>query len=538
MSVQNFSPDSEFGAQLKAEIAKQLTAVDDSAYVAEYLLVLISNNRTPTDIVDEFNNLFGNIIDEQFVNNVINEINKHQNGEVNVPQSAFGNQPQPPSQQQELQTPSQLLQQPQPQQQLPTQSLSAPTQQVQIPTGPAQSTSSSFIPAQSAFSGQTAQMQDDNNMMIDGENAEIKGVRFSENTQPSFSQSDFSHNGNTNMKTFNFNKPGRNVMNFKNGGAGGGRGGRGAGRVGATKRQNNMSKMIEMSLDNNMDMTTNFVGPSGGNRPSERCKDFPHCSNKLCQFAHPTRICRAFPNCPHQNQTCTYLHPGEDDELYKEFERVRDAKRSVRDQPRNTGITLCKFGAICQKELCPFAHPTPANKDAKVTLLQWCVDNKECKNATCPRAHSSPHYKPETAPRPHAPATAFASADAGGPSASNGVEKTLEQCKFGTYCKNHRCPKRHASSPVLCREGANCTRMNCYFTHPINEVCRFGVKCTNVNCAFQHPDGKQVQSGHNHTGNKVWVNGQTQSTGGTAERQFAVSEDQVLEQAPSQEVNM
>lgn len=519
MSVQEFKPDSELGQRLKQQIAAKLASLntEDPAYVAEFLLVLISNNRTRVEIVEEFTSLFGNIIDERFVQDVMDEINNNLNGNQMQQSQQLQH-----SEQQQLQQQQQEQQQQQQQQAAPVQSFQ-PAQSAFMPQQgqqtPAQAQKISFAPqtgtAQSAFAGQQfnipsfpKSMESGDNMMIDG--AGNRETRFSENLQRNFrDQADNS------SSRFNFTKNNRG-SSFKNT-----RGGRNLNN----RRQQDLHKMIEKSLDNNVDQTTTFVSKV----PTERCKDFPHCSNRLCQFGHPTKVCRNFPNCPNQNQTCPFLHPGEDDALFKEFERVREAKQQQRNQSRsNTGIILCKFGAICSKELCPFGHPTPANKDAKVTILQWCVDNKECKDPTCPRAHSSPNY------------SAQSQFNVGGSQAAPGsvpnIEKTLEQCKFGQYCKNIRCPKRHATSSVLCRNGAQCTRIDCTFNHPLNEVCKYGVNCTNLNCAYQHPEGRQISAtGATPTGNKVWINGQTQNTGTTSQRQFAVPENHVFEQAPPQQ---
>lgn len=495
MGIQDFKPDSDFGNRLKEEISNRLISlnVEDPTYVAEYLLLLISNNRSPAEIVEEFTGLFGAIVDQKFVQDVINEILSNQ-GQSNA---------------------------------LPSLTPQQPQQQFQQP--PASAPSSTPV---SAFTGLVSQPQTqsfsnsaDDGMVIDG--GDNKEVRFSDN-QLTFKPNNFnSNNGNNNR--FNFTKNNRTSNNFK---SSRGRGGTRGGRPMNNRRQDAMSKMIEMSLDNNDEMTTNIVS----DKPRERCKDFPHCANRICPNVHPTKMCRAYPNCPNVNQTCTYLHPGEDDELLKEYERVREAKYQQRSQhpTGNVGITLCKFGSICQKELCPFGHPTPANKDAKVTILQWCVDNKECKDPTCTRAHSSPNFKPSFT---SGASSGFGHATQTTSSHAPLTERTLEQCKFGSHCKNFRCPKRHATSSVMCRDGAACVRIDCSFMHPLNEPCKYGVNCTNTNCAFQHPEGRQISEyGATPVGNKVWINGHSQNTGSTAQRQFAVSEDQVLEQAPIQEV--
>lgn len=237
---------------------------------------------------------------------------------------------------------------------------------------------------------------------------------------------------------------------------------------------------------------------------ANRCPDFPNCpKGRDCDKAHPTRPCFAFPDCPNPPGTCNYLHPGEDDELIAELERRKAANQEKRAlRAPGGGIALCKFGAVCQREECPFAHPTPANAAAKVLELVWCPSGKECVDEGCSKLHPLPGYTPP-AKKAYEP-----------------VERTLEQCKYGANCTARNCPKRHATLPVLCRDGAECQRIDCFFLHPIPEPCRFGVNCRNKFCAFQHPP----ERAETLLKPLVWTK---------AERVFA--EDQPMEQAPAQE---
>lgn len=250
-----------------------------------------------------------------------------------------------------------------------------------------------------------------------------------------------------------------------------------------------------------------------------RCRQFPHCPfGKECKYAHPTKACFQFPNCPNEPGTCNFLHPGEDDALIAELEKtkaeyIQKKQQSIKSQhfmQSQSGISLCKFGTMCTNLQCPFGHPTPANEDAKVIQLEWCPQNLKCEDSGCQKAHSSlskiKEIKPTSAP--------------GGQQ-----EKSLETCKFGMNCTNRHCKFRHPRSVVPCREGESCTRIDCLFSHPINEDCRFDTACKNKHCLFKHPNGKAEQP--TSASSMKWTK--------TDERQFAVPDDEVLEKAPPQE---
>ncbi|AAS50545.1 AAR178Cp [Eremothecium gossypii ATCC 10895] len=268
-----------------------------------------------------------------------------------------------------------------------------------------------------------------------------------------------------------------------------------------------------------------------------RCQLFPRCPlGKFCPHAHPTKVCRDYPNCPNAPGTCEYLHPNEDVELMKEIEKTREEFREKRialaqsrAKPIQTGIVLCKFGIMCSNPMCPFGHPTPANEDAKVIQFIWCPQNLTCDKKDCDKAHSSlskiRDVQPiAAAPRPSKPA-AFAPA-----------ERSLEQCKFGVKCTNKRCKYRHARSHIMCREGAACTRIDCFFGHPINEPCKFGAECRNAHCLFQHPPGRSLpDKSQAATGAPSWPAHAAGGNQSANERPYAVAESAGIEQAPIQE---
>ncbi|GEQ72358.1 hypothetical protein JCM33374_g6045 [Metschnikowia sp. JCM 33374] len=539
-----YDPQGPVAKELVPLLVNELTSTfnipDDAKDTADYINMLIGQNRSAGEICADVKEVVNIPIDEAFMQRVFDEITRLdsvQNQAQTAPQPSQPPQPQQSDfqpQQADFQPP-QAPQQAVPEHQYPQapqapQAAQAPAFP-QMPMNPFQNSSmpSNPFPAAPGSATNPFAMPPAPPTFPTGPQGQIKKdahVNFSK------SATDFKRNGGV----------GKAGPMGKTGGIGkaGGisKGGRVPGKTTGVSKDyvsaNGKPQKKSFGLQNaaNLQKALSLASPDSVNMqpftprpPKGRCPDFPYCKNKECTLAHPTKKCFAYPNCPNPPGTCDYLHPSEDGALMQELEKTKqqflDRKNQKFAAPQ---VTLCKYGILCSKELCPFGHPTPANKDAKVIIQKWCRENKNCQNPACEYAHSSPNYQapaPAAPPKPVVPK--YASQPAYNKYTAQRTPTSLEQCKFGLYCTNQSCTKRHATSAVPCRAGYNCTRMDCTFHHPIDEDCRFGNECKNSPCFFKHPDSREKALFGNHHPQSA--------THMTMERPFAVAEDQVMEQA-------
>ncbi|OBA24328.1 hypothetical protein METBIDRAFT_30630 [Metschnikowia bicuspidata var. bicuspidata NRRL YB-4993] len=505
-----YDPEGPVAKQLTPLLVNELTATfnipDDAQDTADYINMMIGQNRTASDICAEVKEVVNIPIDETFIGRVFEEIGRLELLQQQMFQ-APPQQPQQPPQQppaQPFQPPAPHQSQPQPAAEqpavFPPPLASNPFQPVApapapfaLPTGPAASAFPAPQPAPQFPSGPQGQAKKDAHVNFSKQTTDARrsgGVAKAGGRAPGrgsgVSKDYVSGSSKTPKKSFGMQSAA------------------------------NLQRALALAPADSVNMQPFTPRP-----PKGRCADFPHCRNRECAQAHPTKKCFAYPNCPNAPGTCDYLHPAEDGALMQELEKTKQQFLDRKNQKFAPQVTLCKYGILCSKELCPFGHPTPANQDAKVIIQKWCRENKACLNPACEYAHSSPNYQapapaPAPAPRPVVPK--FASQPAYNKYTKR-TPTTLEQCKFGLSCTNQLCPKRHATSLVACRAGYNCTRMDCTFNHPIDEDCRFGDDCKNKPCYFRHPDGREKALFAGHPGQP------------TMQRPFAVAEDQVMEQA-------
>ncbi|KAI0827944.1 hypothetical protein BC628DRAFT_1317663 [Trametes gibbosa] len=141
------------------------------------------------------------------------------------------------------------------------------------------------------------------------------------------------------------------------------------------------------------------------------------------------------------------------------------------DRPQSP--TLCKFSLKCTNPLCRYSHPSPvATPESGVVLSNdACEKGKDCKDKDCIKAHISP-------------------------AVLNNLN--AEVPKPNTLTPPAPPPQQNT---VPCRYGAACTRVGCTFSHParqpaphFTQQCRFGTACTRAACSFQHPEGRVLPS--------------------------------------------
>lgn len=476
-----FAIEGPVGTQLKQNLVPELhrryECGDDALDIAEYIAVLCASNKPSSEIAAEVRDTCGIPIDEDFVNVVFNEIERlvfeHNNPQPQRPEIEHEAVIQNTN---EIDTQNALNQSQsmaQPQSQIQPQALSEPLQPTFSPLG---------IQSQAQPQSQFPTTPD----------------IFTPNGQP------FQPLSNPRVLV----KPpptGPKMLDRRSTHAGVSKR-----AVGKPRDRSQFGaphpSQVERALNQTNPAITNV------RQRKTRCKLFPDCPDRDCESGHPMRNCNNWPNCPNSPGTCNYLHPDEDAEL---IERWEAKKKSNIEKKRNFFMVqqgTCKFKKDCTKDTCPFAHPTPANPLALISTLDWCPLGKNCIDPLCVKAHPPPPTaKPVSASTP-----------------SGNV--ALEQCKFGAQCTNYKCPRRHASLLVACRLGADCLRVDCFFSHPIAEPCRFAEKCLNKFCMYTHPPGREVLE-------NTWSSNGA-STGNipnaTNQRAFAVPDDQVMEQAVQQ----
>lgn len=196
---------------------------------------------------------------------------------------------------------------------------------------------------------------------------------------------------------------------------------------------------------------------------------------------------------PDATNTNEIHHPSTNGDVSSSME----VESSQNNTTEPTPDLICKYNLACTKKDCPSAHQSPvAPPGTTIDVDDHCPFGAACKNRKCVARHPSPSQKAN--------------------------HQAAQDCRFFPNCTNVSCPFRHPTMP-MCRNGADCTREGCNFTH-VKIMCKFN-PCLNPSCPYKHVEGQK----RGVFDDKVWVAEDSQDKEHVSERKF-VDDDMVEEE--------
>lgn len=175
---------------------------------------------------------------------------------------------------------------------------------------------------------------------------------------------------------------------------------------------------------------------------------------------------------------------------------VNDSLTAMHDSTfpsKPTDASLCRYSLRCTNPMCCFSHPSASavsqhqktGKEPLVLRQEPCRFQRDCTNAECSFSHVSP-------------AVTFVLAkterrvDALGNSTSS---PAATACHFQMQCKNPACTYAHydpATGQVVPGPALQSSATASEALSTENTPCRFGHECTRRGCHFSHPPGHSL----------------------------------------------
>ncbi|KAK5687584.1 oxygen-dependent protoporphyrinogen oxidase [Elasticomyces elasticus] len=166
-----------------------------------------------------------------------------------------------------------------------------------------------------------------------------------------------------------------------------------------------------------------------------------------------------------------------------------DIDRPLEPEKKPLFDTMCKFNLKCLNPDCGFAHQSPANTRAGISLdmSDTCSYGPACQNTKCLSRHPSPALRNGGA------------AGYGGGAGFAAGGKAEVVCRFYPNCSaGAACPFKHPDTRP-CRNGADCSVEGCGFAHS-SIACRYN-PCVRAECPYKHAAGQRRGA----FSDKVWT---------------------------------
>ncbi|KAK3625047.1 oxygen-dependent protoporphyrinogen oxidase [Elasticomyces elasticus] len=168
-----------------------------------------------------------------------------------------------------------------------------------------------------------------------------------------------------------------------------------------------------------------------------------------------------------------------------------DIDRPLEPEKKPLFDTMCKFNLKCLNPDCGFAHQSPANTRAGISLdmSDTCSYGPACQNTKCLSRHPSPALRNNGG----------AAGGYGAAAGFGGGSKAEVVCRFYPNCSaGAACPFKHPDTRP-CRNGADCSVEGCTFAHS-SIACRYN-PCVRAECPYKHAAGQRRGT----YGDKVWT---------------------------------